>query len=345
MESYLISPRSFLVPALTWWCIWIGVSVYIIYYLGFSWEIAAKDGLTSMVILVACGMGIRNLLRYYQPGKQNLLYMMIWNLAVSGVYVIAFRWVMHKWMFNHDAYLSFLEQSLPVRYFFALLMFGFVSLMNWMWYYLNAGSEEQNRLQQTERLKREAELAGLRMQMQPHFLFNSLNSISALTLSKPEEARKMIQLLSDFLRGTVKKEPGQLIPLHEELKHLQLYLEIEKVRFGHRLQTTISCAENCSDKNVPVLILQPIVENAIKFGLYDTTGEVSISIQAHCDNTLLYISVSNPFDEQTSVPKQGTGFGLNAVQRRLYLLFARNDLLKTFSSENKFITEIQIPQA
>jgi LytS/YehU family sensor histidine kinase len=123
-----------------------------------------------------------------------------------------------------------------------------------------------------------------------------------------------------------------------------LYLEIEKIRFGHRLQTEISISEKAKDAFIPPLLLQPIVENAIKFGLYDTTGEVLIKIQANQENNQLNITISNPFDPETSSPTRGTGFGLASVQRRLFLLFGRNDSLKTMTRDNHFITSIIIPQ-
>jgi LytS/YehU family sensor histidine kinase len=95
---------------------------------------------------------------------------------------------------------------------------------------------------------------------------------------------------------------------------------------------------------LPALLLQPIVENAIKFGLYDTTGETIIRIATSKQNYELVITVSNPFDPETSSPKQGTGFGLKSVQRRLYLLFARADLLATEVKGNIFTTVVRIPQ-
>jgi LytS/YehU family sensor histidine kinase len=154
----------------------------------------------------------------------------------------------------------------------------------------------------------------------------------------------MIQQLSDFLRGTLKKEENQWISLEEELQHLQLYLEIEKVRFGHRLSTEIKNETEGMKLQLPAMLLQPVVENAIKFGLYDTTGEVSIGIEAGKADGNLILQVKNPFDPETSLPNKGTGFGLKSVQRRLYLLFARNDLLQTEIEDKLFITTIKIPQ-
>ena len=93
------------------------------------------------------------------------------------------------------------------------------------------------------------------------------------------------------------------------------------------------------------MLLQPVVENAIKFGLYDTTDDITISIDAAYVNNELVLRVKNPFDPETSLPKKGTGFGLSSVQRRLYLLFARNDLLQTETQGQLFITTIKIPQS
>ena len=132
--------------------------------------------------------------------------------------------------------------------------------------------------------------------------------------------------------------------LKEELQYLQLYLDIEKVRFGHRLSTSVKCDESLDEMKLPALLLQPVMENAIKFGLYDTVDEIEIGLKAIKEENNLVITVTNPFDPETSAPK-GTGFGLQSVQRRLDLLFARTDLLQTEAKENIFTTTIKIPQA
>jgi len=109
------------------------------------------------------------------------------------------------------------------------------------------------------------------------------------------------------------------------------------------LDTEISCDKHCGEALLPSMLLQPLVENAIKFGLYDTTEKVTVSIRGEIDGNNLVVMVQNPYDPQTSRPK-GTGFGLRGVQRRLYLLFARNDLMETHQNDNIFTTIIKIPQ-
>ncbi|MEJ0054234.1 MAG: histidine kinase [Bacteroidota bacterium] len=210
--------------------------------------------------------------------------------------------------------------------------------------YVSDRAENEKRKEDAAKLAREAELSNLRLQLQPHFLFNSLNSISALAGSRPDEARKMIPATFRLPARYIKKDDSSLLTLEEELHHLQLYLDIEKVRFGHRLNTIIKNEEDCIHLTLPSLLLQPIVENAIKFGLYDTIGEITITISAKKAGSDLIIEVKNPFDPSTAMPKRGTGFGLSSVQRRLYLLYFRNDLLTTSQDDNIFTTTIKIPQ-
>jgi LytS/YehU family sensor histidine kinase len=133
------------------------------------------------------------------------------------------------------------------------------------------------------------------------------------------------------------------VSLDEELHHLGLYLDIEKVRFGYRLNTEITAADDCRSMKLPSLLLQPIVENAIKFGLYDTVGSITISITAEKSGNYLVIRVRNPFDPETAA-RQGTGFGLNSISRRLYLLYSQSGLLETNKADSIFTTTVKIPQ-
>jgi len=201
-----------------------------------------------------------------------------------------------------------------------------MSMLSLLWYALQEQNEIQYRKTAAEQMLKDAELYKLRHQLQPHFLFNSLNSISALTMVDAEKARTMIQQLSDFLRGTLKRDEVQFITLQEELQHLQLYLDIEKVRFGHRLEVKVDYTEASAEKKLPALLLQPAVENAIKFGLYNTLDETEIVITATATDNMLVVRISNPYDEEDLQAAIGTGFGLASIRRRLYLLFGRYDL-------------------
>lgn len=316
----------------------------ILFWFGFTVQTAVTDSVISTTLLaIACYL-IGNNLKYYRPERNRYLLMLLYCSILSFIWLLINHWTLASLITADAHYSQFLYNSLPVRFFIGLLVISLMSMISIVWYTQQDQKESEKRKIEAETLSREAELYNLRQQLQPHFLFNSLNSITALIGSRPEEARKMIHQLSDFLRGTLKKEDQQPVSLMDELEHLQLYLDIEKVRFGHRLSTEISYNEACKSKLIPPMLLQPIVENAIKFGLYDTTGVVTISIFGECVGNELHITVQNPFDPDTTRPKHGTGFGLSGVKRRLHLLFGRTDLLETNSHTDIFTTVVKIPQ-
>lgn len=327
------------------WLVLGGIHNWILWHLGFSWDLAAVDSLINNGMLAAECFAISNTLKYYRPGKGRTLTLALWSFALAGICVATSWWALSSIFAYNAEYIEFLSLSLPVRYAISLLILGWFVLLSWIWYYLQTRQEEGSRKADMEKLAREAELVNLRQQLQPHFLFNSLNSINALIATKPEQARTMTQQLSDFLRGTLKKDEQKPVSFQEELNHLKLYLDIEKVRFGHRLNTNIESDEASLKMLIPPLLLQPVVENAIKFGLYDTLDAITIDITSKAEGQSLIVTVKNPFDRETAHPKKGTGFGLDSIGRRLYLLFARRDLLKTETRDNLFITTIEIPQS
>ena len=323
--------------------VWIAMQGYVIHSFGFSWYIAVIDSVENTILLTAACWLINNNLRYYQPGTKGYINLVVWCAALSGMCIAAARWSLPL-VIEDNIYKDFVIQSLTIRFFISFLAIGCMAMVSVIIYTQLDQKKSDKRKADGERLAREAELYNLRQQLQPHFLFNSLNSINALIGIRPDEARKMIHQLSDFLRGTLKKDDQAPVTLADELTHLQLYLDIEKVRFGHRLITEISCDKTSGSTLLPAMLLQPIVENSIKFGLYDTTEAVTISIRAEVSDNYLILMVQNPYDSQTTRPRAGTGFGLSGVQRRLYLLFARNDLVETHAEDNIFTTIIKIPQ-
>jgi two-component system LytT family sensor kinase len=322
---------------------WAGLQAYIIAGFGFDWFTALTDSGVSAILLAAACWLINNNLRYYQPGKGSYANILIWCGALAAACTAGCRYIL-PFINTGVVYANFMTQSLVIRFFTDFLAVGWMAMISMIWYAQIDQKENEKRKAEAEQLARDAELYNLRQQLQPHFLFNSLNSINALIGFKPEQARAMIHQLSDFLRGTLRKDDQQQVSLNEELAHLNLYLEIEKVRFGHRLQTEVSYDPQCGECIMPSMLLQPLVENAIKFGLYDTTEQVVVSIRGQMEGNYLELIVQNPYDPKTSRPRQGTGFGLSGVQRRLYLLFARNDLMETHANDNIFTTIIKIPQ-
>lgn len=305
---------------------------------------AVTDSVISNVLLAVSCFFISNNMKYYLPRQEKYWYILVVSLMVSFLWMLAVQGVTWMVFKEGDNYSEVIHLSWGIRFGAGFLLISSMSMFSLLWYSQQDQKEMERRKVETEKLTKEAELFKLRQQLQPHFLFNSLNSISALTGSNPEKARHMIHQLSDFMRGTLKKDEHQWNTLEEELQYLQLYLDIEKVRFGYRLQTEIIFNNEVLHLKLPALLLQPVVENAIKFGLYDTTGEVLIKLEATIEQNNLKIVVQNPFDPETSQLMKGTGFGLSSIQRRLFLLFARHDLLSTKKDNEHFITTILIPQ-
>ncbi|MBE7175608.1 MAG: histidine kinase [Mucilaginibacter polytrichastri] len=326
-----------------WWIVWASIQEFVLISMGISIELATIDSIVSTIILgIACTQ-ISNSMRFYRPQKTRYFYLIFWclflALAATGMtqYILDYFYPPREREFLHDSFL--------LRALIAFLVIGMMILIGVLWYTLEDQKENEQRKADAERLAREAELFNLRQQLQPHFLFNSLNSINALIGFNPEEARRMIFQLSDFLRGTLHKDDTGNVTLQAELEHLQLYLDIEKVRFGHRLHTEISCDDKSREAKLPPMLLQPVIENAIKFGLYDTTQQVNIRLNARLENSMLVLAVQNPYDPETASPRKGTGFGLHGIRRRLYLLFARQDLLESTGRDRIYTTTLKIPQA
>ena len=338
------SNRRLLLLNASWWIIVSIIHAYVLYKSGLALNELLIDTLISFGVLGAVCLLIVHNMRYYLPQREKYGYIFFVSFSVGGICSFVAKLLLEITMRNDGAYLQQLHNTASIRFGVAFLLVSCIAMMSLLWYNQEEQKQMSTHREEAQELAKEAELFKLRQQLQPHFLFNSLNSISALTGTQPEKARHMINQLSEFLRGTLKKDEKQWNTLKEEMQYLELYLDIEKVRFGHRLQTDIVCDEDALEMKLPAMILQPVVENAIKFGLYDTTGEVLIKVYAKKAGSHLEVKAENPFDPETSLPLKGTGFGLLSIQRRLFLLFARQDLLSVQKEDHNFITTILIPQ-
>lgn len=164
----------------------------------------------------------------------------------------------------------------------------------------------------------DAELRSLRYQVNPHFLFNTLNSLSSLVITgKPQAAEAMIQNLSNFYRTSLSTEPLEDVTLAEEVDLQRLYLEIEKIRFPKRLRTLIDIPPELMNQYVPALILQPLVENAIKYGVSRVNRPVEVRISAEKRNDMMVITVVDNGEPMMSGDDKGNGIGLANVRDRL----------------------------
>jgi two-component system LytT family sensor kinase len=325
--------------------LWIAINALALhFFVGFNWPISIADSTVNNILLALACIVVSNMLGYYHPKIEPIAFVFIISAVLSAVVIYGAQFVLLYFLKAYGNYVDFYNFSLFFRGMLCFICLFWCALTTMLWYKLEEQSEAQNRLITTQSLAKEAELNKLRHQLQPHFLFNSLNSVFALTMINPKEAGVMITKLASFLRGTLKRDDEMWLTVEEEMDYIQLYLDIEKVRFSHRLSIEVSVDEETLNLRLPGTLLQPIVENAIKFGLYNTSKAIIIKINVFVQNDLLHIKVQNPFDPEMKVT-EGTGFGLNSIKRRLYLLFANTDLLQTNILENNlFITTLKIPQ-
>jgi hypothetical protein len=201
--------------------------------------------------------------------------------------------------------------------------------------------EAERRQLQAQVQSREAELRSLRSQIDPHFLFNSLHSISALTAVDPPGARRMTILLGDFFRESLSLGRAERIPLARELALAQKYLDIERVRLGDRLHVAIS-SDQADDCLVPPMLLQPIVENAVKHGVAHVLEGGAITVAAACTHARLTVKVENPADADRPA-SASTGMGLENVRQRLRALFGNDASVHWREEDGRWRVEVTLP--
>ena len=236
------------------------------------------------------------------------------------------------------------------RYFFSeaeadiqiYLLIGVVGYV--VAYYSELRAQERHAAELETNLVR-AELQVLKIQLQPHFLFNTLHSVASLIRKDPGTAEKMICSLGDLLRLTLVAEDTPKVTLRRELEFLRTYLEIQKARFQDRLMTEIKVTEEDLDATVPYLLLQPLVENAIKHGVARRRGLSKIEVRIRRDAEDLKISVVN--DNSTSNPiseRDRLGVGLENVRNRLRILYGLGGQLSVREfSDGQFEVQVRIP--
>lgn len=227
------------------------------------------------------------------------------------------------------------------RYFFLAAWAGLYLALT----YAREAQRVERRAARLERAAQAAELRSLRYQVNPHFLFNTLNSLSSLVMKDHrDEAEQMIMSLSNFYRTSLTGDPLEEVPLSEEVHLQKLYLDIEGVRFPDRLSTVIDIPDALMSCCVPGLILQPLVENAIKYGVSRTSKPVIITIAASQTEDMLHIRVSDDGDLAPGVDDGGNGIGLVNVRDRLTARYGEDGRIAYGPQENGgFAVHLTLP--
>ncbi|MCJ7448100.1 MAG: histidine kinase [Bacteroidales bacterium] len=338
------------VRLIVWWLVWLFMTLgqLLLYYYAYGrfTTTAIPDGIISLIIYSGIGLSLWYPFRYFNATSSRTT-AVITNLVVSGAVAVTLWVLINKYFVllilpKVNDYQAYWEATFPYRIGTGVFIYGLIVLAYYLFISLYNLSEKNAKEAKLESLVKETELKMLRSQINPHFLFNSLNSVSSLTITDPEKARDMVIKLSEFMRYALSKKDEQPVSLRSELENLRLYLDIEKVRFGDKLSTEENIEEKCLETKMPVMLLQPLYENAIKHGVYESTESVRIITQAKIIDGYIEITICNNYDPAPSL-RRGTGTGLINVARRLELFYGNKASIKTTKENGIYTVNLYIP--
>jgi len=309
------------------------------------WGISLVDGIVYGFLLGAFGLAIWFVVRYNSPEEKPFSQLITTHLAAA--IVLSLAWVYSagficRLILSDQVYLVYQESHFTGR---IVIGFFYCTLMAAVFYLYIFYLRNREKIEREKELKqevREAVLRALKSQINPHFLFNSLNSIASLTLTNPGKAHEMVISLSEFMRYSLRKQHNELVALEEEINHTRLYLQIEKIRFGEKMIYTFDIGPECLNCQIPTLLLQPLFENAVKYGVYEASEQVEISLEAKKEGDHTLLVLTNNYDPGAA-PTKGEGIGLKNVRERLRLVYSSNELLKIEDHEGRFKVSIYLP--
>lgn len=274
-----------------------------------------------------------------------------------GALVVATALASAIWIIVGDMWVSLLDSMTPgvqagalfasrrlSLFVIGALLFWLAVALHYLLIAIEVSRASERRALELSVLARDAELRAIRAQIDPHFLFNSLHSISALTVADPAAARRMCLLLADFLRDTLRLGASARIPLADEIRLADRFLEIERVRLGPRLQVTRDTDPSTAGCLVPPLLLQPLVENAVVHGIDQLVEGGTIHLAAARAGSALTITLENPCDPDRP-RRSGNGLGLDLLRQRVIAQFGADGDVRVDDRPERFRVEVKIPCA
>ena len=340
------TPKSILFYLVTW-VVFIMAQVLVLYYFyEFPLRYATWDASIYLIFYSFLGLGLWYPIRFIYMSESNVFSkilnfiglgtgtLVLWQLLGSSF----LRLVLNE----HENLIDFNKLVMPMRLLAGALIFMILSLAYYLIMFYTSLEDKKISEANLKAQARESELMMLKYQLNPHFLFNSLNSINSLTLSDPEKARNMIVKLSAYLRYSLESDQEYFKELKGEIDNIRRYLEIEKTRFGERINYEEFIDDSCLELKVPSMILQPLFENAIKHGVHESTDPVLIQMKCNSSDDFLIMEVRNTMLENRKLIK-GTGTGLNNVGDRLFSAYRKEKLMEIAQEENWFVVRIKIP--
>lgn len=340
----LKSFKNFISYVLLWACLTLLDFVTLLFYFDLDFSTSFVTSIIFNFLFASAGLAIWYAVWFSFPDKVGVVNLIINHL--TAITIIVFLWfgsfLFLIKIFSSDFLYQFVLNNIT---WFILTGFGYYGVIVLIYYliiYNNNLKERKVNEAKLITMINEAELNLLKSQINPHFLFNSLNSISSLTITNPSKAQEMIIKLSDFLRYSISRNSNQKSSLKAELENIQRYLDIEKIRFGSRLQFISHIPEECISAKLPSMLLQPLFENAIKHGVYESTEPITVELHCRSEINFLIITIRNNFDSEAP-SRKGAGIGLKNIRERLKLIYQSEGLMHINKTENTFEVILYIP--
>ena len=309
------------------------------------WGISLVDGIIFGFLLGALGMAIWFVVKYNSSDEKPFTQLLTTHIAAAIILAMAWGYssaFITRTLLPFPVYLTYQESHLTNRILVGFLFYTMMATIFYLYLFYRKNREKTDRENELKQEVREAVLRALKSQINPHFLFNSLNSIASLTLSNPKKAHEMVIALSDFMRYSLRKQHNELVALEDEINHIRLYLQIEKIRFGDKMVYSFQVEPECLTCQIPTLLLQPLFENAVKYGVYEASEQVAVALTAKKEGDHTVLVITNDYDPE-SAPTKGEGIGLKNVQERLRLVYNSNNLMKMEDGDGKFSVTIYLP--
>lgn len=312
-----------------------------------SWFYALADSFLFGILYFFIGIGVWYFIQYTNLEKVQFIQFVLEHIAAAvilvSMWVFSGTYILSSLFSLSEDYVDLLWGAIAWRYGNGFLFYIILVIL----YYLYA-----NYIQQQEKKEEEIELRAtlqnaeidlLRSKLNPHFLFNSLNSLNALIQIDTDKASQMLVYLSDFLRFSIEKDKQEIIFFKDEFENLERYMAIEQIRFGDRLKFSNKIQEETLNLKLPAMLLQPLIENAIKYGLGSKLGDVDVKMCAKISNSNLVIDIENMYDKSVNVSK-GSGHGIENVRKRLSRIYKNRADFILDKTDALFKVYIAIPQ-
>ena len=310
-----------------------------------SFTIKLVDGIAFNLLIAALGLSFWYSSVYLSIENNQITKVILTHfgggILISVVWLALGYFAVISIINDTDMFGNFFIKTIKSRFIIGILYYFLLTAFYYVVIYYSEFQERTVKETELKNLVTEAELRSLKFQINPHFIFNSLNSMSALTEIDPKKAKQMIIKLADFLRYTLANNDRQQNTLNEELKNIKLYLDIEKIRFDDKFIYVEELHEECGKTEIPSMILQPLFENAIKHAVYETLDAVTIKLTCTRQDDFLKITLCNNFEGESH--KKGAGVGLKNIKDRLSLIYQQDNLMEIKKENGKFIVNIFIP--